>query len=35
VRHRPDAVIALADVWWLPFFTAPHVRRQLELIDTP
>ncbi|HTS54300.1 MAG TPA: glycosyltransferase family 4 protein [Burkholderiales bacterium] len=35
VRHRPDAVIALADVWWLPFFTAPHVRRQMELTDTP
>jgi glycosyltransferase involved in cell wall biosynthesis len=35
VRHRPDAVIALADVWWLPFFTAPHVRRQLELTQTP
>ena len=35
VRHRPDAVIALADVWWLPFFTAPHVRRQMELTNTP
>ena len=35
VRHRPEAVIALADVWWLPFFTAPHVRRQMELTDTP
>ncbi len=35
VRHRPDVVIALADVWWLPFFTAPHVRRQMELTDTP
>src|SRR5215468_4532800 len=35
VRHRPDVVIALADIWWLPFFTAPHVRRQMELTDTP
>jgi glycosyltransferase involved in cell wall biosynthesis len=35
VRHRPDAVIALADVWWLPYFTSPHVRRQMELIDSP
>jgi glycosyltransferase involved in cell wall biosynthesis len=35
VRARPDAVIALADVWWLPYFTAPHIRRQLELTDTP
>src|SRR5439155_1221986 len=23
------------DVWWLPYFTAPAVRRQLELTDTP
>jgi glycosyltransferase involved in cell wall biosynthesis len=35
IRHRPDAVIALGDVWWLPFFAAPHVRRQLELTGTP
>ena len=35
VRHRPDAVIALGDVWWLPFFNAPHVRRQMELTKTP
>ena len=35
LRHRPDAVIALADVWWLPYFAAPHVRRQLELTETP
>lgn len=35
VRHRPDAVIALADVWWLPYFTAPHVQRQLDLTRTP
>jgi glycosyltransferase involved in cell wall biosynthesis len=35
LRHRPDAVIALADVWWLPYFTAPHVRRQMELLGTP
>jgi len=35
VRHRPDAVIALADIWWLPFFTAARVRRHLELTDTP
>ena len=35
VRRRPDAVVALADIWWLPFFTAPHVRRQMELLDAP
>src|SRR5581483_8223796 len=35
VRHRPEVVIALAGVWWLPYFTAPHVRRQMELIDAP
>jgi len=35
VRHRPEVVIALADVWWLPYFCAPHVRRQMELTDTP
>jgi glycosyltransferase involved in cell wall biosynthesis len=35
VRHRPDVVVALADVWWLPFFAAPHLRRQLELTGTP
>jgi glycosyltransferase involved in cell wall biosynthesis len=35
IRARPDVVVALADVWWLPYFTAPHIRRQLELINTP
>ena len=35
VRHRPDIVVALADVWWLSYFTAPHVRRQMELTGTP
>jgi glycosyltransferase involved in cell wall biosynthesis len=35
VRHRPEVVIALGDVWWLPYFSAPHVRRQMELADTP
>ena len=35
MRYRPDVVVALADVWWLPFFSAPHVRRQMELTDTP
>lgn len=35
LRHRPDAVIALADVWWLPYFTDPHVRRQMDLTQTP
>ncbi len=35
VRHRPDVVVALADPWWLPFFTAPHVKQQLELTQTP
>ena len=35
VRHRPEVVIALGDVWWLSYFCAPHVRRQMELTDTP
>jgi glycosyltransferase involved in cell wall biosynthesis len=35
VRARPDIVIALADIWWLPQFCAPHVRRQMELTNTP
>jgi glycosyltransferase involved in cell wall biosynthesis len=35
VRHRPEVVIALGDVWWLTYFAAPHVRRQMELTDTP
>jgi glycosyltransferase involved in cell wall biosynthesis len=35
VRTRPEIVIALADVWWLPYFGAPHVRRQMEMTDTP
>src|SRR5258708_2144530 len=35
MRVRPEIVIALGDVWWLPFLGAPHVRRQLELADTP
>jgi glycosyltransferase involved in cell wall biosynthesis len=35
VRQRPEIVITLADVWWLPYFCAPHVRRQMELTDTP
>lgn len=35
VRHRPEVVVALADAWWLPFFTAPHVRQQMELTGTP
>lgn len=34
VRHRPDVVITLADVWWLPFFASPHIRRQMEFTDT-
>ena len=35
VRIRPDIVIGLGDVWWLPFLSAPHIRRQMELTDTP
>ena len=35
VRYRPDVVIALADIWWLPFFTASNVRREMELTGTP
>ncbi|MGA8532771.1 MAG: glycosyltransferase family 4 protein [Candidatus Tumulicola sp.] len=34
-RLRPDVVATLSDVWWLPYFSAPHVRRQMELTDTP
>lgn len=33
VRHRPSVVVSLADVWWLPYMSSPHVRRQMELID--
>jgi glycosyltransferase involved in cell wall biosynthesis len=35
LRIRPEIVIALGDVWWMPHFAAPHVRRQMELIDAP
>jgi glycosyltransferase involved in cell wall biosynthesis len=35
VRIRPDIVITLANVWWLAYFGAPDVRRQMELIDCP
>ena len=35
VRLRPDVVVALADIWWLPYVAAPHIRRQLELTGTP
>ena len=35
VRHRPQIVVALADVWWLPYFNAPHIRRQMEMTETP
>ncbi len=35
LRNRPEIVIALADVWWLPYFSSPHVRRQMELTGTP
>ena len=35
IRRRPDIVIALADVWWLPYFNAPHIRRQMEMIGAP
>jgi glycosyltransferase involved in cell wall biosynthesis len=35
LRLRPQLVVALGDVWWLPFFRAPHVRRQMEMIDAP
>jgi glycosyltransferase involved in cell wall biosynthesis len=35
LRHRPDAVVALADPWWLPYFAAPHIRRQMELLNAP
>ena len=35
IRHRPEIVIALGDVWWLPYFSAPHIRRQMQMTDTP
>src|SRR5205823_15044155 len=35
VRLRPELVMALGDVWWLPFLSAPHLRRQMEMTDTP
>jgi glycosyltransferase involved in cell wall biosynthesis len=35
VRRRPDVVVALADVWWLPYFTTPHIRRQMEMTGAP
>ncbi len=35
VRYRPEIVVALGDVWWLPYFSAPHIRRQMLLTDTP
>lgn len=35
LRLRPQIVIALGDVWWLPYFSAPHIRQQMELLDTP
>lgn len=35
VRVRPHLVIALGDVWWLPYFSAPQVRRQMEMTDAP
>jgi glycosyltransferase involved in cell wall biosynthesis len=35
LRRRPDVVVALADVWWLPWLASPHVRRQRELTRTP
>lgn len=35
LRLRPEIVIALGDVWWLPYFSAPHIRQQMELLDTP
>jgi glycosyltransferase involved in cell wall biosynthesis len=35
VRRRPDMVIALGDVWWMPYFNAPHIRRQMEMTGAP
>jgi glycosyltransferase involved in cell wall biosynthesis len=34
-RVRPQVVAALGDIWWLPYFSAPHIRRQMEMIDAP
>lgn len=35
LRRRPDVIVALADIWWLPYANAPHIRRQLEMTRTP
>jgi glycosyltransferase involved in cell wall biosynthesis len=35
LRHRPDIVVALADIWWLPYANSPHIRRHLEMTGTP
>src|SRR6266536_2465752 len=35
VRLRPEILITLADVWWLPYLASPHVRQQMEMLDTP
>src|SRR5215472_3336995 len=35
VRLRPEIIITLADVWWLPQLASPHLRQQMELLDTP
>ena len=34
-RVRPQIVAALGDIWWLPYFSAPHIRRQMEMLDAP
>src|SRR5712691_43363 len=34
-RLRPDLIAALGDIWWMPYFSAPNIRRHMEMMDTP
>jgi glycosyltransferase involved in cell wall biosynthesis len=35
LRHRPEVVVTLADIWWLSYMNDPHIRRQLDMTGTP
>lgn len=35
LERRPDAVVVLSDIWWLPSITPPWVRRHLAMTGTP
>ncbi|HZN18126.1 MAG TPA: glycosyltransferase [Micromonosporaceae bacterium] len=35
LERRPDAVVVLGDIWWLPSVTPPWVRRHLAMTGTP